>query len=118
MIEILILIFFILNLILQVYDGWSTIKIKKGPDGKLNTKDDGIEKNKFMRFLMEKIGVIKTIIITKIVGISLISGLYFGQVFNYIDPNISLMGFIFILGLYLYMFVKYNFKYDGIGENE
>lgn len=116
--EILIIGLLVANILLHViYDFWSTWKIKRGPDGKIDTKDDGIEKSKLVNFLMEKIGVLPTILITKTFSLILICGLYVIYYLNYITPTNVIIIYFIILAYALFKFYKYNFRYDGLGKN-
>lgn len=100
-----------------VYDFWSTWKILRGPDGKLKTKDDGIEKNPIYLKLMKKFGVFNTLLATKSLQLLYYSGIFLGSVYGLIPANLAILLFFGMFGFGVYMFSKYNFKYDGIGES-
>lgn len=116
--EILIIGLLIANILLHVvYDFWSTWKIKKGPDGKIGTEDDGIEKSKLVNFLMKKIGVLPTIILTKIISLIIIVGLYIVYYLKYTSPTVVIIAYFIALALALFKFYQYNFKSDGLGKS-
>jgi len=99
---------------IQLYDWWSTIKILKGPDGNLGTRDDGIEKMKLMLWLMGKIGVVPAITIKAIAFSSLyITVGYLGWV-QYCGPAWIHGGALLAIVGHLVIFWRCNFKHDGI----
>ena len=109
-----ILFLILLNTILQIYDCWSTIKIKKGPDGKIGTKDDGIELNSFMEDLQVQFGVVRVMVIKTILAIIVFIGLFYGTKINFILPIYTIIGLALLALIYLRVFAKNNFKHDGI----
>ena len=112
---IYLLIFLVLaNIAVRSYDVWSTIKIKRGPDGKLGTADDGIEKNRVMIFLMDRFGVVPAIVLWSVFACLVAIGLFAGWYFGYVYDLVAAGGLFGMAARPVYVFFRYNFKHDGI----
>jgi predicted ATP-dependent Lon-type protease len=105
---IILHILLITYLILQIYDYWSTIKI---------ISNGGYEKNKWIAKLIKKIGLKPAIISVKtlfsLLGISVYT---VGILYPQLEIGAIIALIVAILG-HLYLFIKNNFKYDGIGDD-
>lgn len=110
-----LLVLVVLNVVLQIYDWWSTLKILKGPDGKLGTRDDGREVMAAPRLLMDAIGVRPAIAVLKVASIAAVAGVFVASQVGYVEPTHAIIGLALLTMITLWLFVRHNFKHDGIG---
>lgn len=112
----LLILLVLANIAVRSYDVWSTIKIKRGPDGKLGTKDDGIEKNRIMLFLMDRLGVVPAIVLWSSLVCLVAIGIFAGWYFGYVHDLVAVGGLFGMAAWPIFLFSRYNFRNDGIGE--
>jgi hypothetical protein len=89
-------IIYIINVLLQLFDGYSTYRI---------LKNGGREKNPIVKWMMDRVGMVGGLVIAKILALYVISGIYILGI-NIDVATISSTLLSIVAGLHIFLFWK------------